>query len=84
VYAAVYSPSRFSDQVILHWLYRDPRQGWLTSDRIPMQISGGRDGGYRGYAYKSNYTPGDWRVQIETTDGSEIGRIELEIEPAQP
>ena len=39
-----------------------------------------REHGYRGYTVKSNYQPGDYRVQIETTDGREIGRIGLTVE----
>lgn len=74
-FAQIFSPARFSDSVILHWYYKDPRQGWQTTDRIPMNIAGGRKNGYRGFASKQNYTPGDWRISVETTDGREIGRI---------
>lgn len=82
VYTTIYSPTRFSDEVRIRWLFKDPRQGWLTSDLIPMKIVGGRGEGFRGFAYKANYQPGQWRVQIETTDEREIGRIGLEIRPA--
>lgn len=82
VYAAVYSPKAFADEIRIRWLYKD-RRGWNTSDLIPLKISGGRGEGYRGYAFKSNYQPGQWRVQIETVDGLEIGRIGLEIVQAE-
>lgn len=74
VFTRIFSPARFSDSVIVHWMYKDPRRGWQSTDRIPMRITGGRKGGYRGFAVKQNYAPGDWRVSIETTDGREIGR----------
>lgn len=78
-FAQIHSPARFSDEVVIHWLFKDPRQGWLTSDRVPMKISGGRKEGFRGYSVKKNYQPGDWRVQVETTDGREIGRLYFEL-----
>ena len=44
-----------------------------------MNITGGRKEGYRGFAMKQNYQPGEWRISIETTDGREIGRIYFEV-----
>ncbi len=79
VYAQVSSPARFDDTVILHWQFKDPQAGWSTTDRIPMRVSGGRTEGYRGHAFKQNFTPGDWRVKVETTDGREIGRIHTTV-----
>lgn len=80
-FGEIFSPARFADEVIVHWLYKDPRQGWVTSDKVRMAIVGGRKQGFRGYSVKKNYQPGDWRVQVETTDGREIGRIYLEVIP---
>lgn len=75
----IYSPARFSDSVNIHWLYDNPKTGWETWDRIPVQISGGREEGFRGYTFKSKYAAGDWRIQLETTDGREIGRISFTV-----
>lgn len=80
-FAEIFSPAHFSDEVTIHWLYKDPRAGWMTSDRVKMAINGGRHEGFRGYSVKKNYQPGDWRVQVETTDGREMGRIYLKIIP---
>lgn len=78
VFAKVFAPAGFEGKVFIHWL-KDTKDGWKTSDRIPLEITGGRREGFRGYAYKSNYTKGDWQVRIETANGLEIGRINLEI-----
>lgn len=78
-YAQIYSPARFSDQVFVRWLYKDPRLGWQKTDRIPLQISGGREGGFRTMATKANYQPGEWRIQLETEIGHEITRLDFEI-----
>jgi hypothetical protein len=81
-YVQVFSPSRFKEELQVRWLYWDRRQGWQPSDAIPMPIVGGREEGYRGVTKKNNYQPGDWRVQIETRDGREIGRIGFKVVPA--
>lgn len=81
-FVSVFSPARFDDQVFLVWSWKDPRVGWSGTDRIPMRVTGGRVGGYRGSAVKANFTEGDWRVSVETTDRREIGRIYFTVEKA--
>lgn len=79
-FAQVFSPSRFKDELQVRWLYHDEKSGWQPSDAIPMPIVGGREEGYRGITKKTHYQPGDWRVQIETKDGREIGWIGFRVE----
>lgn len=79
VFARIFSPARFSDKVILHWQIHNPKKGWLTTDKISMQIYGGRKEGFRGYTYKANYQAGDWRILVETLDQREIGRINFTL-----
>jgi hypothetical protein len=85
VFFRVFSPANFSDQVLLRWYRRLPG-GWALQDTIPIRIGGGREEGFRGYGFKGNYDPGSWKIQVETTDAREIGRIyfELEAVPASP
>ncbi|WP_413558711.1 DUF2914 domain-containing protein [Bdellovibrio sp. HCB209] len=78
-FAQIYSPARFDDSVIVHWYYKDPRQGWISTDKVPMRISGGRKEGFRGFAMKQNYAAGEGRISVETTDGREIGRIYFNV-----
>lgn len=78
-FVQIYSPSRFDDGVILDWARYDDKRGWLRSDRIPIRIVGGRKEGFRGYTYKQNFTDGQWRVKVETTDGREIGRLHFDV-----
>ena len=82
VYFRIFSPSRFADQVQMRWLWKDPARGWTSQDAIPIRIVGGREQGFRGYGVKSNYQPGAWKVQVETTDGREIGRVYFTLLPA--
>ena len=39
----------------------------------------GRQEGYRGYSYKSNPTPGLWRVYTETPRGQILGRYQFNV-----
>jgi hypothetical protein len=86
VFFRVFSPTRFSDQVLMRWYWKDSARGWTLQDSIPIKILGGREEGFRGYGVKANYQPGRWKVQVETTDGREIGRVyfDLEVVPEAP
>ena len=79
VYFRIFSPARFADQVQMRWHWNDPARGWVAHDTIPIRIVGGRELGFRGYGVKANYQPGDWKVQVETLDGREIGRVYFEV-----
>ena len=87
VYFRIFSPARFSDEVRIRWYWRR-REGrrWALQDTIPIKIVGGREQGFRGYGVKTNYQPGPWKVQVETTDGREIGRVYFYLEtwPVMP
>ncbi len=82
IFTRVFAPAGFDDKIFLHFLYKT-EDGYKTSDKIPLPITGGRGKGFRGFAYKSNYSPGDWKVQIETANGLEIGRISFTVEIIQ-
>lgn len=86
VFFRIFSPTRFSDQVLMRWYWKDNKLGWVMQDSIPIKIVGGRIDGFRGFGIKSNYQPGEWKVQVETTDDREIGRVyfSLDIAPDEP
>ena len=76
---SIFSPARFKDQVTLKWYRDDEKKGWKLEDTIPLNILGGRDQGFRGFGIKQFFVAGEWRVVVETSDGREVGRINLEI-----
>lgn len=78
-FVQVFSPRNFKDNLQMHWYFKDPKVGWQSAGAKEMAISGGRDEGYRYPGRKENYTPGDWRVQIETMDGREVGRLNFTV-----
>ncbi|MFH1619393.1 MAG: DUF2914 domain-containing protein, partial [bacterium] len=79
-WVSVFSPTRFRERLGVHWRFHEP-DGWSKPETIPLPITGGRDGGWRGFTFKANYKPGRWRVEIVTSDGRELGRIDMTITP---
>jgi len=80
-FTAVFAPVALHTTIIHRWQHRPAGRSdgkFVTTDRIPMQIAGGREGGYRGYTVKSRLEPGDWRVDVETSEGRVIGRLNFE------
>lgn len=80
-FAQIYSPARISDQIFLHWHLKNKKGDWTSTDRVLLNIQGGRKEGFRGYATKANYQPGEWMVTVETSIGAEISRYYFEITP---
>lgn len=79
-FARIFSPTGLTDRITAHWMLKDPKRGWLTTDRIPIEVTGGRQEGFRGVTYKKNYQPGYYRVLFETSDGRELGRVYFTVE----
>jgi hypothetical protein len=79
VFFRMFAPARFTSDVYMVWMYKDPRQGWKQVDRIPIQLHGGRREGFRGYGTKSFYQDGSWQVRVLTPDELEVGRIYFDV-----
>jgi hypothetical protein len=85
-FTAVFAPVDLKTTIYHRWQYRTATPGhssgtgdFSTTDRIPIRISGGREGGYRGYTIKQHVAPGEWRVDVETEDGRVIGRVRFRV-----
>ncbi len=80
-FTAVFAPVDLSTTVYHHWYFRtNDSKPFTHADKIPIKISGGREGGYRAYTFKQRLDPGDWRVDVETEDGRIIGRVSVRVE----
>ncbi len=80
-YAAVFAPFEMRADVFYRWQWFDPKkEAYVMTDLLKYRISGGREGGYRGYTYKRNIREGRWRVDIETETGQVLGRIDFAVE----
>lgn len=85
-FTAVFAPVSLETTIYHHWQYRpfqsDDEQmerPFETTDRIPINISGGREKGYRSYTFKRRVMPGEWQVNVETEEGKRIGRVAFEV-----
>jgi hypothetical protein len=80
-FTAIFAPVHMRTRIYHHWQYYQPESGrYVTTDRIPVPIVGGRSGGYRAYSVKQSLFPGDWRVNVETADARIIGRVSFRVE----
>ena len=77
-FVRIFAPTRFTHKVYLHWQHKSGLR-WLSSDRIALPVSGGRNDGYRGWAEKGRFHAGRWRVLVETEDGRVIGKRGFKI-----
>lgn len=79
-FTAIFAPTALQKNVYHVWQqYYANRKGWLITDRLGFEITGGRKGGWRGYTYKRNILPGKWRVDLVTEEGLIIGRLNFDI-----
>lgn len=79
VYSAIFAPRGLSARVVHKWSkYDEVKEKWVVTGLIPFSVSGGRDGGFRGYTI-NNVSSGDWRVDITTESGQIIGRVKFEV-----
>ncbi len=82
VYSAIFAPSGLSTGILHQWQYYDDvTKRWIEAGTLRFAIIGGRDGGYRGYSFKSTPVPGKWRVNVITEYGQLIGRISFMVIP---
>ncbi|TKS59274.1 MAG: hypothetical protein EWM72_02286 [Nitrospira sp.] len=80
-FTAVFAPVDLNTTVYHHWYFRaNDDKPFTHADKIPIKISGGREGGYRAYTFKQRLNPGDWRVDVETEDGRIVGRVSVLVE----
>jgi hypothetical protein len=80
LYNAVFAPKGLNTRIVHDWQWLDPVKGWQSQQRVPLEIKGGREDGYRAYTYKSNPKPGQWQVNIQTFDRRAIGHVRFAVE----
>jgi hypothetical protein len=80
LYNAVFAPRGLRTRIVHDWQWLDPAHGWQSQQRVAVNISGGREDGFRWYTSKTGPRPGQWQVNIQTVDGRAIGRVRFAVE----
>jgi len=75
----VFAPNGFRDDIRVGWFYKPMAHDWTSAGDIAIGVTGGRESGFAGVAFKQNWQPGDWRVVVTSIDGREVGRRNFSI-----
>ncbi|MGO2131504.1 MAG: DUF5924 family protein [Halomonas sp.] len=76
-FTAIHAPRGLKEEVVHEW-----RHNGELIERIPLEIHGGREDGYRAWTHKLNFpaeSAGRWRIDIMTTGGQRIGIIRFNV-----
>ncbi len=81
VFTSIFAPSNLNIPIFHIWEYYDTiSKVWIQKDRLSYTVSGGRDGGYRGYSLKTRLQAGKWRVTVQTSRRQTLGRVYFIVE----
>lgn len=84
-YTAIYAPRQLHERVYHRWVLNGQEV-----NRIPIEIFGGREEGYRAWSHKVGFPAdprGRWRVDVVTEGGQLIGSLSFAVSgdlPADP
>lgn len=80
VFSSIFAPTDLEKSILHRWnWFNENTDSWEIMDNIGYEITGGRDGGYRGYTFKNNVKPGKWKIEVITEEGLVLGIINFEI-----
>lgn len=78
VFSSVFTPIQIKTDVVHRWEHwNNATHAWKPIATVQFPVTGGRDGGYRGFSTVPILLDGKWRVSVETPDGRFIGRVEF-------
>lgn len=84
VFSSIFAPTDIEKSIYHRWKrYNETTEEWVKMQDIGYEITGGRDGGFRGYTYKENIQDGDWRVEVITVEELVLGVIEFQVTSKQ-
>jgi hypothetical protein len=79
-YSAVFAPGAFNSDIEHVWERSDDtKKKWVQVSLVAFTLSGGRNGGYRGYSEISSPQEGKWRVFVRTTSDQVIGKVSFTV-----
>ncbi len=81
LYTAIFAPANLKTTIVHHWqYYSEAQKKWVDVSRLPFDISGGRQEGYKGYSWQTNLAAGKWRVYVENLRGQILARVRFTVE----
>jgi hypothetical protein len=79
-FSAIFSPIAFNTKIVHQWQKFDTKSStWITKETISLAVLGGRENGYRTYSLYTGLTEGNWRVNVRTSTGQTIGRMNFSV-----
>lgn len=79
-YTSIFAPPAFHLNIIHQWQHYSARtHAWDTVATVALRVSGGANNGYHTFSELHPSTPGKWRVNVKTTHGKVIGRINFSV-----
>lgn len=76
-YSSIRAPLGLHEQIYHVWLHKG-----REVERIPLQLQGGRQAGYRAWSHKMRFPAealGTWRIEVQTAGGQMIGALEFDV-----
>lgn len=81
-YTAINAPRGLRERIYHEW-----RRNGRTVDRIALDITGGREAGYRAWTHKLNFPPypvGRWEIHVLTEANQVIGILRFQVVKSAP
>lgn len=78
-YTSVRAPRGLKEQIYHEWIHNGQ-----SVERIPLNISGGREEGYRAWTRKQQFPQdavGKWKIRVVTDSGQLLGAIRFTVTP---
>jgi hypothetical protein len=80
VFTSIFAPTDLKKTVLHRWKWFNEATGaWEIVEDIDYDITGGRDGGYRGYTFKNNVKEGLWKVEVITNEELVLGVVDFKV-----
>ena len=77
VFSSIFAPADLNTTIVHDWEFFDAtKREWISKSKPSYKISGGREGGYRGFS-SAVIVPGKWRVSVQTLRGQTLGRVKF-------
>ena len=79
-FTSIFAPTEMKKTIYYNWQQYNPdKKQWVLQEKLSYTLQGGREGGYRGYSYKTTIWPGEWRIEITTEEDILLGELDFKV-----